>query len=157
MTRNFWISTLLAFALGVAGGTLPSEAAEFRCANGDLVRRIEVIGTDTPQDASCEVRYWRNAARADASQSLWRSDRDPEYCVARARELIARLESGGWRCASREAATPAAEPAAGPLAEEPPLAHVPVKLAPAPELGSPDVVASKPISPAASPAAPFQR
>jgi hypothetical protein len=94
MTSNRWTPTLLALALG-AGGVVPSEAAEFRCRNGDLVRRIEVSGTDAAQDASCEVRYWRNAATADNGRSLWRADHDPAYCVARARELMARLESKG--------------------------------------------------------------
>ncbi len=108
MTSNRWTLTLLALALGAAGGALPSDAAEYRCWNGDLVRRIELRGTGM-HNASCEVRYWRNAATAGAGQSLWRSDSDLDYCAARARELIARLQSGGWRCASSEPATPAGE------------------------------------------------
>ena len=77
----------------------------------------------TPTNASCEVRYWRNAAIAGAGQSLWRSDSDLADCAARARELIARLEApGGWRCTSSEPATPAGEAdgGSGDQDEDPP-------------------------------------
>jgi hypothetical protein len=120
MTSNRWTPTLLTLALGAAGGVVSAEAAEFQCRNGDLVRRIDVSGTDTVQDASCEERYWRNAATDDRGRSLWRADHDPAYCVARARELMARLESEGWRCTSSEPATPAGDGAAGPVAHEEP-------------------------------------
>jgi hypothetical protein len=163
MASNRWTPTLLALALGAVGGVAPSEAADFRCRNGDLVRRIEVSGTDTAQDASCKVRYWRNAATADRGRSLWRADHDPAYCVARARELMARLESEGWRCTSSEPATQAGDGAAGPVAhEEPSPAEAPAQLTPAPESGARNVTtaaeAPSPVvartAPSAMPAAP---
>jgi hypothetical protein len=163
MTSNRWTPTLLTLALGAAGGVVSAEAAEFQCRNGDLVRRIEVSGTDAAQDASCEVRYWRNAATADRGRSLWRADHDPAYCVARARELMARLESEGWRCTSSEPAMQAGDGAAGPVAhEEPSPAEAPAQLMPAPESGARNVAtaaeAPSPVvartAPSAMPAAP---
>jgi hypothetical protein len=155
MLRNRWTRTLLALALGATGAVLPSQAADYRCSNGDLVRRVEVRRTDTSQRGSCEVRYWRNAAAGGAGQSLWRSDRDPDYCAPRARELIARLESGGWRCTSGGPARQAGAVDAGPAAQaEPPPADLSVQHTPAPEFGSRDVaIAAEPISPAIAPAA----
>ena len=92
MTSNRWTLTLLALALGAAGAVLPSEAAEYWCWNGALLRRVEVRGTDASPSGSCEVRYWRNAAAAGAGQSLWRSDRDPR--------LLRRPRSGVDRAAA---------------------------------------------------------
>ena len=165
MTSNCWTPTLLALALAAAGGSVPSEAAEFVCRNDDLVRRIEVSGTDTAQDSSCEVRYWRNAATADRGRSLWRADHDPAYRVARARELTSRLESEGWRCTSGEPATQAGDEAAGPVAHEAPSpAEAPAQLTPAPESGARNVAtaakAPSPVvartGPSAMPATPRQ-
>jgi hypothetical protein len=154
MTSNRWTLTLLALALGAAGAVLRSEAAEYRCSNGDLVRRVEVRATDPSQSGSCEVRYWRNAAATGAGQSLWRSDRNPDYCAARARELIARLQSGGWECALSEPATRAGE-AGTPVAQEAlPPAAMSVLLAPEPQPGSRDRATAMEVpSPAAGPSA----
>jgi hypothetical protein len=157
MTSNRWTPTLLTLALGAAAAVVPSEAAEFACRNGDLVRRIDVSGTDTAQDASCEVRYWRNAATDDRGRSLWRADHDPAYCVARARELMARLESEGWRCTSSEPATQAGDGAGGPVAhEEPSPAKAPAQLTPAPESRARNVAtAAEAPSPVVARTAPF--
>jgi hypothetical protein len=155
MTSNRWTLTLLALALGAAGAVLRSEAAEYRCSNGDLVRRVEVRTTDPSQSGSCEVRYWRNAGAAGAGQSLWRSDRDPDYCAARARELIARLQSGGWECAGSEPATHAGEAGAAAAQEAAPPAAMSAPLAPERQPNSRDVATSiEPPSPAAGPSAP---
>jgi hypothetical protein len=164
MTSNRWTLTLLALALGAAGAVLRSEAAEYRCSNGDLVRRVEVRATDPSQSGSCEVRYWRDAAAAGAGQSLWRSDRHPDYCAARARELVARLQSGGWQCAVSEPATHAGEAGAPVAQDAAPPAAMSVPLAPEPpprsrdrataiELPSPAAGPSaSPVTPAAPPA-----
>jgi hypothetical protein len=156
MTGNRWTLTLLALAFATMAGALPSEAAEYRCRNGDVVRRIEVRGTDAPQNTSCEVRYWRNAATSGSGQSLWRSDSDPDYCAARARDLVARLQSGGWRCASSEPATQAGGEGDGAAArEETAPADVSVQLTLAPEVGARDVATSaEALAPAVAPAAP---
>jgi hypothetical protein len=155
MTSNRWTLTLLALALGAAGAVLRSEAAEYRCSNGDLVRRVEVRATDPSRTGSCEVRYWRNAAAAGAGQSLWRSDRHADYCTARARELVARLQSGGWECAVSEPATHAGE-AGIPVAQEAaPRAMMSVPPAPEPQPNSRDVATAMELpSPAAGPIAP---
>ena len=107
-------------------------------------------------NTSCEVRYWRNAATSGSGQSLWRSDSDPDYCAARARELVARLQSGGWRCASSEPATQAGGAGDGSVAQEKAApADVSVQLTPAPEVGARDVAtAAEAPAPAVAPAAP---
>ena len=102
MVRGLRTQALLALALGAAGNWHPAGAAEFRCWNGDLVRRIELSGPDTTEGAACEVRYWRNAEAPETGRSLWRANRDTDFCAARTRELIARLEAGGWTCSSSE-------------------------------------------------------
>jgi hypothetical protein len=132
MVRGPRRQALLALALGAAGNWHPAGAAEFRCWNGDSTRRIELRGPETTQGAACEVRYWRNANAAGSGQSLWRANRDIDFCAAKARELVARLEAGGWTCsdgghAAPEASLPATaadpegrgepEPAAAPPAQ----------------------------------------
>jgi hypothetical protein len=105
------------------------------------VRKIELSGPDTNQGAACEVRYWRNAAAPETGRSLWRANRDTDFCAARARELIARLEAGGWTCGASEPAAaaasqaPRADPGLAARAElpAPTSAAVQSTLAPRPE------------------------
>ena len=141
MVRGLRTQALLALALGAAGNWHPAGAAEFRCWNGDLLRRIELSGPETTQGAPCEVRYWRNAKAPGAGQSLWRANQDTDFCAARARELIARLEAGGWTCSSSEQPASAppmqaadADPERAPAVESRPAAPAPTmrSLEPAP-------------------------
>lgn len=155
---------LLALALAAAGHGHPAGAAEFQCSRGDLMRRIAVSGPDGIGGVACEVRYWRDARAPGSGQSLWRANQDAEFCAARARELIARLEAGGWTCGS--SGQPArAEPvqAADAHPEGSPGGEIPLPTraaapAPAPtvpplESAAPDL-ASQPSSPADAGAAP---
>jgi hypothetical protein len=71
MARGLRTQALLALALGAAGNWHPAGADEYRCWNGDLVRRIELSSADTTDGAACEVRYWRNAEAPGTGQSLW--------------------------------------------------------------------------------------
>jgi hypothetical protein len=104
-----------------------------------LVRLIELSGPDTTQGAACEVRYWRNAEAPGSGRSLWRANRDTDFCAARVRELIARLEAGGWTCnSSAQPASAAPVPATGsapklaPQTEPRPAAAAPAQIGPAP-------------------------
>jgi hypothetical protein len=149
MRRDRWRSALLALAFGAAGNAQPSGAAEFLCSNGDLARRVELREGSPTQ--GCEVRYWRNAG-SGSGQSLWRAERDPDYCAVRARELIARLETGGWTCTAGERAIQAG---AGPATETAPAlpAAAPTQVTRA--LAPPDPTpAAAPAPPAASSAKP---
>jgi hypothetical protein len=147
MRRGRWTPALLALVLGAAGNAQPSGAAEFQCWNGNLARRIELREGESTQ--GCEVRYWRNAAAPDSGQSLWRAERDPDYCAVRARGLIARLQAGGWTCtASEPPITAGVDPAATRAAEPPAAAAAPVQVTPALAPLPPDA------APAAAPPAP---
>jgi hypothetical protein len=172
MTSHRWIPALLALALGASGNAQPAGAAEFRCWNGDRVRKVELSGADTTRGTACEVRYWRNAGAPETGQSLWRADRDADFCAARARELIARLEAGGWTCGSSvpaaaparqapgadfglTAGAPPAAPVITPASKPEPPNSTPVEqpLVPARAGAAPAAVAAPPPSPAPSSAA----
>jgi hypothetical protein len=109
----------LALACGVAGAWQPASAAEFECRHGDVLRRVEVAIGEAAGDAACEVRYWRNASIPGEVQVLWRASQDLDFCDAKARDLLARLEAGGWACSALELprepeATPRAAARAAP-------------------------------------------
>jgi hypothetical protein len=130
MTRGLWTRVLLVLAVGVAGSWHPAHAAEFRCWNGGQERRIELGGPDAARGRACEVRYWRDATAPGSGRVLWYAQQDTGYCAAKARELVTRLEAGGWTCGSDE--QPAApEPTHTQSATPPPVADAPAPVAPA--------------------------
>jgi hypothetical protein len=160
MVRGPRRQALLALALGAAGNWHPAGAAEFRCWNGDSTRRIELRGPETAQGAACEVRYWRNANAAGTGQSLWRANRDIDFCAAKARELVARLEAGGWTCSdggqgAPEASSPAAAADPEGRGEPEPAAAPPAQVS---EARTPEPAAATlpPEPPAAAPTTPSQ-
>ena len=114
---------------GVAGTWHESAASEFLCRNGELTRRVEV-GPGDGENVACEVRYWRNAASTTEARVLWRATQDPDFCDTKARELLDRLEAGGWTCAASDQPAPSAtrEEAAAPA----PSAPAPSAAPPAP-------------------------
>jgi hypothetical protein len=98
MIRDHRRRAALVLGLGVAGAWQTTSAAEFDCRHGDLRRRVEVNTGDAVQDAACEVRYWRNASAPGDGEVLWRANQDLDFCDAKARDLLERLERGGWTC-----------------------------------------------------------
>lgn len=129
MTARVWTGALLVLVVA-AGGWHPAHAAEFRCWNGGLERRIELSGPENTPGTACEVRYWRDATARDSGRVLWRAQQDPDFCAAKTRELVARLEAGGWRCdAGEPSASP--EPAQARRMDAPPAAQTPAQAAPA--------------------------
>jgi hypothetical protein len=162
MARGLRAQALLALALGAAGNWHPAAAVEYRCRNGDSVRLIELSGPESTQGPACEVRYWRNADAPGTGQSLWRANRDTDFCAARARELIARLEAGGWTCnasAQPESAAPVlaagSDPEPSPRTESRSAAAAPAQIGRAPEPEPAEAtVPARSQSPAVAPTAP---
>ena len=164
MARALRTLPLLVLALGAAGNWHPAGAAEFRCSNGDSVRRIELRGPEVSQGAACEVRYWSNAKAPETGRSLWRANRDAEFCAARVRELIVRLEAGGWTCspggqpASGASTQAEAHPGLTPQAGPGPAVAAPAQVRRAPEPQPAEASrTAKPPSPVVLPTAPSPR
>ena len=121
---------LVVLVVVAAGSWYPARSAEFRCGNGALERRIELSGPDDTQGTACEVRYWRDASAPGSGRVLWRAQQDPDFCAAKARELVTRLEAGGWTCGPGEQpASP--EPTDARADDPPPVAAAPAQAAPA--------------------------
>jgi hypothetical protein len=143
MTSDHRRRAALVLVLGVAGTWQTTSAAEFECRHGDLMRRVELNTGDAVQDAACEVRYWRDASAPGDGEVLWRANQDLDFCDAKARDLLRRLEAGGWTCAASEppeeseALPEAAQPA---TRSEPAAALAPTGDAPRPaaEPGEPE-------------------
>jgi hypothetical protein len=128
MTRETWTPALVVLVVA-AGSWHPARAAEFRCWNGALERRIELSGPDDTRGTACEVRYWRDATLPDSGRVLWRAQQDTEFCATKAREMVTRLEAGGWTCgAGEQPASP--EPKQTEATEPPPLVDAPAQAAP---------------------------
>ena len=103
-----------------AGASHPARSAEFRCSSGGLERRIALSGADETGGTACEVRYWRDATAPGSGRVLWHAQKDADFCLAKALELVTRLEAGGWTCGSAE--QPAApEPTHAQVTEPPPV------------------------------------
>jgi hypothetical protein len=134
MTHRFGTLALLVLVVA-AGGWHPARAAEFRCWNGGLERRIELSGSESTSGWACEVRYWRDATAPDGGRVLWRAQQDADFCAAKARELVARLAAGGWRCDTGEQ-PPSPEPAQARGTDAPPATQAPAQAAPG--AGAPD-------------------
>jgi hypothetical protein len=98
----------------VAASVITVEAwgEEFQCQRGEQVRRVEVQFADDADRLPCEVDYWRDTAAPGQSETLWHPHNPLDYCRDKAREMVDRLESGGWACAATS--TGAAAAAASP-------------------------------------------
>lgn len=175
MTRKSATRALVVLVVA-AGNWQMARAAEFRCSNGSLERRIELRDPEGAGGAACEVRYWRDAAMPDSGRVLWRAQQDADFCAAKARELITRLEAGGWTCTAGEqpaaperaqaqvpdrapvAGTPAPAAPPGTAAvgrQEPPALEPPPPSPPAPARTAASVPGAPIVPPSAHPAAPL--
>jgi hypothetical protein len=129
-----------AFAAAVAlmGGPAPSLAAseaEYSCRFGETVRRVELRFAGAGARMPCEVVYWRDTEQPGQSEVLWHAQRDAQFCRDKTREVVGRLESGGWSCQAIGA------PEAGPTIARPEEEVVPA-LAPAARLSLDDLAAA---------------
>ncbi len=168
MTRDLWTRALVLLVVVAAGESHPARSAEFRCANGGLERRIELSSAEDTQGTACEVRYWRDATAPGNGRVLWHAQKDADFCAAKARELVTRLEAGGWTCGSGEepaspapthtqltAPPPDTEAPAAVAPDEPPAVDPAEPSPPAPAQAAASVPGAPVVPPSANPAAPL--
>lgn len=123
----------LPFAILLSAIALPATAIaadNYRCTNGDLVRRVEIY-YEPGREVPCEVHYYKDTELPGERQVPWRAQNEAGYCESRAAAFIEQLKSQGWDCqvsAADAVAPAAAEPAteAAP-AEEPEAAEPPAE------------------------------
>ncbi len=88
------VAATTAFA---AEATSTDEA--YSCRNGQRERRVELQHADAPDRLPCQVIYWRDGASPpDDGRSMWQADHDFGFCIERTRDLVQRLQEGGWKC-----------------------------------------------------------
>jgi len=77
-----------------SASALAAVAEQYECRRDDTLRRIEVQVSDRPSRLPCEVVY----SKGGSASVLWEAENQLDFCMARARELAARLEESGWAC-----------------------------------------------------------
>ncbi len=78
----------------------------YSCRNGQRERRVELQHADAPDRLPCQVLYWRDGATPpDDGKSMWQADHDFGFCIERTRDLVQRLQEGGWKCQKGDAAS----------------------------------------------------
>lgn len=107
--------------------TLAQEPQNYRCTQGDLVRRVEIF-YETGVKVPCEVHYYKDTEAPGERQVLWRALNQEGYCEQKTEEFVTRLGGWGWECTR----TAAPETEAMPGSEE---ADDTETLAPAEETG----------------------
>lgn len=95
-------------------------ADHYRCVNGDLVRRIEII-YETGAAVPCEVHYYKDTEAPGEREVLWTAANESGYCEGRTQELVEQLRGWGWTCSAATAA-PVADDTEALSAGEPPPA-----------------------------------
>lgn len=76
---------------------LATAADAYRCNNGNLERRVEVV-YETGGVLPCEVHYYKDSEAPGSREVLWTANNEAGYCEARAAEFIERLRGFGWDC-----------------------------------------------------------
>ena len=84
--------------LAVSSLAVRAQSEEYHCRRGDLARRIEVQFADDADRLPCQVLYWRDIESSERPRVPWNADHELEFCLAKAREIVDRLESAGWNC-----------------------------------------------------------
>ncbi len=97
-----WGLGLLAVATPLTARAATDEA--YMCRNGERQRRVELQHADAPDRLPCQVMYWRDATRAEDGRSMWEAAHDFGFCIERTRDLVQRLQEGGWTCQKADAA-----------------------------------------------------
>jgi len=78
------------------------DGDNFRCVNGDLVRRVEII-YETGAAVPCEVHYYKDTEAPGERQVLWTAANESGYCEGHTRELVEQLRGWGWTCSAASA------------------------------------------------------
>jgi hypothetical protein len=91
------------WALGMIAIVAPDRArAEvdeaFMCRNQERERRVELQYGARPDRLPCEVVYWRDFTRPGDGRTIWEAENDYGFCIERTRDLVQRLQEGGWSC-----------------------------------------------------------
>ncbi len=101
--------TIMLAAL-LPGLSFAQDAQNFRCTNGELQRRVEIL-YETGLTVPCEVHYYKDTEAPGELQVLWRAVNQSGYCEMKTQEFIAKLGELGWSC------SPGAEPKQEPEQE----------------------------------------
>ncbi len=113
--------------------SLGQGTQNYQCANGELIRRVEII-YETGVAVPCEVHYHKDTEAPGERQVLWSAYNESGYCERKTREFIAQLEGWGWECEQdapaaqvddTEALMPAEEPEPMPGGEPEPTEATP--------------------------------
>ena len=103
------ISLTILVAVALPGLSLAQEQNNYRCTQGDLTRRVEIV-YETGVTVPCEVHYFKDTEAPGEQQVLWRALNEEGYCEAKTQDFIAKLGSWGWDCMQSGAAAPAETP-----------------------------------------------
>ena len=104
------VSCFLVAAPGIAAA---QDEDKYRCTNGDLERRIEIV-RETGVLVPCEVHYYKDSEAPGEKQVLWSAQREEGYCESRAAEFVQQLADWGWQCAGADIDVEAAPGEAAP-------------------------------------------
>ncbi len=94
MTARYWTGLCL-----LAAAPLAAAADSYRCTNGELVRRVEIV-YETGGTLPCEVHYYKDTEAPGSREVLWTAQNEAGYCEARTAEFIERLRGFGWSCSA---------------------------------------------------------
>jgi hypothetical protein len=97
-----WVRFICILCLATAGVTSaqaqiqPHE--EFICTSGPVKRVVSIVrrnaSSDTRQSGSCRVDYTKDGD----TRTVWTSQKDYAYCVAKAISLVTKLVEGNFSC-----------------------------------------------------------
>lgn len=93
---------ILATLLPVA--SFAQSAEKYECANGDLIRRVEIL-YETAGNVPCEVHYYKDQEAPGERQVLWSAGSEAGYCEQKTSEFVDKLRGWGWDCAKSDAST----------------------------------------------------
>jgi hypothetical protein len=91
------LGAVMLLALSIPASALAAE--NYRCTNGDLVRRVEIL-YEPGRAVPCEVQYYKDTEAPGSPEVLWRAQNESGYCESKTAELVEQLESQGWSCGS---------------------------------------------------------
>jgi hypothetical protein len=91
------LGAVLLLTFSIPASTLAAD--NYRCTNGDLVRRVEIL-YEPGRAVPCEVQYYKDTEAPGSSQILWRAQNESGYCESKTAAFIEQLESQGWSCGS---------------------------------------------------------
>jgi hypothetical protein len=100
--RNLSGIALGLFVLFAGSPSLAQSSNDYRCANGDDIRRIEIRFEDENGRLPCRVIYRPETETDKVGIVSWRGLPDRASCDAQAGEVVDRLTNEGWICSADE-------------------------------------------------------